>query len=91
MELQEIRKELDKIDDEILRLFEKRMELCIEVGKDKIRTGKKIYDQEREENKLEVLSKKATGDFNKEAVKELFTHIMELSRRLQHETFKELE
>ena len=89
MELQEIREQLDEIDQDILALFEKRMELCIEVGENKKKTGKQIYDREREEQKLNTLTNLATGDFNKKAVKELFEHIMQISRRLQHEILKE--
>ena len=91
MELQEIREQLDQVDQEIVELFEKRMELCIEVGKNKRETGKKIYDQERERKKLDTLSQMVSNDFNKAAVKELFEHIMEISRKLQKETFPELE
>ena len=37
--LSEIREQLDEIDSQIVRLYEKRMELCTEVGthKDRIR------------------------------------------------------
>ena len=38
MDLQEIRKQLDSIDAEFVRLFEKRMKLCADVAEFKIRT-----------------------------------------------------
>ncbi len=44
MDLQEIRKKLDNIDGEFVRLFEKRMKLCADVAQFKIRTGKAVYD-----------------------------------------------
>lgn len=37
MDLKEIRKEIDATDDEILRLFLKRMDLCVGVAKYKKR------------------------------------------------------
>ena len=44
MGLEEIRKELDTIDREIVQLFQKRMDLSIEVANDKARTGKTVFD-----------------------------------------------
>ena len=40
MDLQEIRKELDVIDRELVKLFEKRMDLSVEVAEYKAETGK---------------------------------------------------
>ena len=40
--LSEIREQLDEIDSQIVRLYEKRMELCTEVGLTKIASGKKV-------------------------------------------------
>ncbi len=44
IDLQECRKEIDVIDKEILRLFEKRMEVCEDVAEYKIHTGKQVLD-----------------------------------------------
>ena len=41
IDLQECRKEIDRIDAELLRLFEKRMKVCEDVAEYKIHTGKK--------------------------------------------------
>ena len=43
-DLLECRKEIDVIDKEILRLFEKRMKVCEDVAEYKIHTGKKVLD-----------------------------------------------
>ena len=50
--LQECRDEIDKIDSEIIRLFEQRMKVAEDVAEYKIRTGKKVLDPERERQKL---------------------------------------
>ena len=42
-DLQECRKEIDIIDKEILRLFEKRMKVCENVAEYKIHTGKSRF------------------------------------------------
>ena len=38
-DLLESRKEIDEIDDSIIRLFEKRIEVCKNVAEYKLRTG----------------------------------------------------
>ena len=48
IDLQECRNEIDKIDSDIIRLFEQRMKVCEDVAEYKIRTGKKVLDPERE-------------------------------------------
>ena len=63
-DLLECRKEIDVIDKEILRLFEKRMKVCEDVAEYKIHTGKKVLDPKREQDKIEVLKESAHGEFN---------------------------
>ena len=86
MDLQEIRIKLDGIDTQIEKLFEERMRLCADVAEYKIETGKAVYDAKREQEKIETLTGMAEGDFNKQAVGELFLQMMTLSRRYQYQT-----
>ncbi|MCR4804002.1 MAG: prephenate dehydratase [Lachnospiraceae bacterium] len=88
MDLGLIRKDIDKIDSELTRLFQERMKLTYKVAESKIATGKKVYDKEREESKLAALSELAEDEFNSEAIRELFTQIMTISRRKQYALVK---
>ena len=54
-DLLELRDEIDKIDREIVSLYEQRMEIAEGVAEYKINTGKKVFDKEREVSKLETL------------------------------------
>ena len=63
-DLQQCRQEIDKIDNEILRLFEERMKVCADVAEYKIRTGKQVLDPAREHEKITTLKGKAHGEFN---------------------------
>lgn len=83
-DLEIIRKELDEIDDEILKLFEKRMEVCGEVAEFKIKNGRKILDKKREESKIAVLKGRASNSFIAHGVEDLFRQIMAMSRKLQY-------
>ena len=83
-DLKECREKLDGIDREIVRLLEERMAVCGQVAEYKIETGKAVYDGEREKQKLAAVREMAAGDQNKEAVEELFTQLMTMSRRYQY-------
>ena len=54
------------------------MRLCSEVAEYKIATGKAVYDAEREKQKIESVQAMAEGEFNKQAVAELFLQMMTL-------------
>ena len=84
-DLLECRKEIDVIDKEILRLFEKRMKVCEDVAEYKIHTGKKVLDPKREQDKIEVLKESAHGEFNELGAQELFQQIMAISRKRQYQ------
>lgn len=84
VDLLQSRDAIDTIDREIVRLFEERMKIAADVAEYKMQTGKKIYDKEREEEKLKSLSELAHNDFNKHGIVELFTQIMSMSRKYQY-------
>ena len=88
-DLQDIRVEIDQVDQEILRLFTQRMELACQVADYKIATGKKVYDKVREDEKLEKLSSYVDDGFSQQAVKELYTQIMSISRKKQFSILRE--
>ena len=82
-ELSEIRKQIDAIDRQLADLFKKRLDVAKEVAESKRGTGKKVYDREREEEKLADLGKYARDDFEQQGIRELFLQIMSISRKLQ--------
>lgn len=84
MDLLTCRKELDGIDSQIVELFEKRMEICGNVARSKIESGKAVLDTEREKQKLAAVKELAHGAFNQQAVCELFSQMMTISRRFQY-------
>ena len=52
MDLQDYRKQIDKVDDEILRLFTERMRICGEIAGYKMQNNLPVFDAARERNKL---------------------------------------
>lgn len=88
-DLERYRDEIDEIDSEIVRLFEKRMKVSEEVAEYKIKTGKQVLDPARESQKIHTLKEKAHGDFNSLGVQELFRQIMAISRKRQYQLLTE--
>ena len=88
-DLLKLRDEIDGIDNEIVSLYEKRMKIAEGVARYKIATGKKVFDREREVSKLNTLSAKATSEFTKVGIVELFEHIMAVSRKRQYQLLTE--
>ena len=88
-DLLQLRQEIDEIDQEMVRLFEKRMDVSRRVAEYKIANGKKILDRGREVQKLESLGELAHSDFNRHGVQELFQQIMAMSRKLQYQLLEQ--
>jgi len=85
MDLTKLRQQIDEIDTSIVELYEQRMEISRQVAEFKIKTGKKVFDRAREEEKLSVLRAMTHNDFNRHGIEELFEQIMSMSRKLQYQ------
>ncbi len=81
--LKELRNKLDNIDNELLELLNKRMDIVHEVGVLKAHSGGSIYRPEREReiiDRLEFLNK---GKLNRSAIEALFLEIFAISRNIE--------
>ena len=84
-DLVEIRQEIDRVDREIVELFEGRMKLCREVAEYKIENGKQVLDTAREKEKIKKIEGLVKEEFNRHAAGDLFKQIMAMSRKLQYQ------
>ncbi|MEY5016778.1 MAG: prephenate dehydratase, partial [Verrucomicrobiota bacterium] len=86
MELSDIRKQIDSIDDRILRLLNERADCVHEVGEIKRRGGLEIYAPEREEQVYRSLGEKNAsigGRLPGEAVRAIYREVMSASLALE--------
>ena len=83
--LEELREQLDQLDDKIAELYEERMEVCARVGEYKIQAGRKVFDRQREKEKLADVASKVKGEFNRKGIQELYQQLMSMSRKLQYQ------
>ena len=88
-DLWRLRGQIDEIDRNIVSLYEKRMKISEQVAEYKIETGKKVFDRQREEEKLAALTSLADNDFNRHGIEELFEQIMSISRKRQYQLLTE--
>lgn len=89
MDLLELRDKLDVIDAQIVELYEKRMDICRQVAEYKIEVGKKVFDRQREAEKLAKVRSLTHNEFNSRGIEELFEQIMSMSRKLQYRILAE--
>ena len=82
MTIDELRQEIDGIDDKLLALFERRMEIAKEIGQYKREKGLPVQNGEREREILRRLTEKARPDLAG-YTNALFTSLIEMSRDYQ--------
>lgn len=81
--LNELRQQIDEIDDQMLQLLNQRMEVVKQVGHLKQGQGSVIYRPEREAAIIERLHQKTKGLLNREAIEAIFLEIFATSRNLE--------
>ena len=84
--LQECRDAIDNIDNELLDLLNKRMNVVKRVGEIKHASGSAIYRPEREKeiiDRLSDLNKISNGYLNKGAIEAIFLEIFAVARNLE--------
>jgi len=83
MTLDELRIEIDTIDNKLLELYNERMEYVHQVGALKNTTGAPIYRPEREQAILNRLKKQNSGKLTDEAIDALFIEMFTVARNLE--------
>ena len=82
MTLEEVRRQIDAIDSQLVPLFCRRMDCSREVAKIKERENLPIFNAQREEEILNRVAQEA-GEYG-DAARMLYASIMQASRALQH-------
>ena len=83
MNIDEMRQKIDGIDDKLLELFERRMEIAKEIGQCKKEQALPVKDGERERIILHRLCEKTQPELA-EYVKALFLSLFEMSSNYQN-------
>ena len=82
MDLQQLRSEIDSVDDQIIRLFRQRMEVSAKIAAYKAEHNLPIYVPQREQEKLQDVAQKAGTEMDG-YMRALYRTLFELSRNYQ--------
>ncbi len=82
-ELLNLRKEIDKIDDEIVDLLNRRAGFVVDVGTIKRKAKSRFYKPDREREILERITARNAGPFPNDALKAIFREILSASLSLE--------
>jgi chorismate mutase len=83
MDINEIRNEIDRLDDELLRIFNERAILALKIGEIKKQSGLPVYDPEREKKIFQRMKNGNPGPLDDQAIVRLFERVIDESRRLE--------
>ena len=79
MSLDELRSQIDRLDDQILTLLVNRAELVHQIGQLKKDAGLEIYSPEREEQLLQTLVERNKGRLQPQSIRAVYREIMSAS------------
>jgi chorismate mutase/prephenate dehydratase len=85
--IQELRLEIDKIDENLAKLFQNRMKLVEKISLLKQNIGLQVYDKNRENYIITKASENVSPQF-KDYVKNFFIFLLETSRKYQNNQIK---
>ncbi len=80
-----LRKEIDRIDSEMARLFEERMSVVGKIGRYKKENNLKIFDPEREKQVIERNALRITDSSLQKYYKKFLIDLMDISKELQQD------
>jgi chorismate mutase / prephenate dehydratase len=86
MDLEPIRKKIDAIDCEVIKMLNERLLLAKEIGKVKREQGAEIYVPQREEEVFQRLADANEGPLTEKALRAIYREVMSASIALEKKT-----
>lgn len=83
LDINKLRDEIDGIDKQIVELFEKRMDVVLNVAKYKEERDLPIFNGDREAEVIEKNLKRLSNKAYKKYAEEFFNNLMDVSRKMQ--------
>jgi chorismate mutase len=83
--IDDLRERMDAIDDELLRLFNERAKLALEIGRVKKDLGLPIYVPSREEQIITRIQQENPGPLSPTSISRLYQQLIQESRTLEEE------
>jgi chorismate mutase/prephenate dehydratase len=84
-----LRKRIDRVDDQIVKLLKRRLRYVQQVGELKAQNGDQVYDPRREREIIARLCGKKPGALTSRELKTIYLRILRVSRDHQRRVFQE--
>lgn len=81
--LNDLRQDIDHIDDEVIQLLERRMAMSERIGREKSLNKQSFYDPEREEAIKRRITQMVDDRVKHQAIQSVYHHIFETSKGIQ--------
>ena len=81
--IDELRQQIDDIDEQLVRLLNARAERALAIGRAKRVLGLEVYQPAREKDVLDHVQAINNGPLDNRAVKRLFERVIDEARRLE--------
>ena len=83
MTIDQVRERIDALDRDLLRMFNERASLALEIGELKKERALPIYDPSREKRIFDAMSAANPGPLDNAAIIRLFERVIDESRSLE--------
>lgn len=83
MTIDDIRQAIDRLDSELLRIFNERASLALAIGEIKKELDLPVYDPDREKRIFDRMKAANPGPLDDGAIVRLFERVIDESRRLE--------
>lgn len=83
MTINELRTEIDRLDAQLLKIFNQRAALALQIGELKKEVGLPVFDPAREKKIFQRMKEDNPGPLDEQAIVRLFERVIDESRRLE--------
>ena len=83
MTIDEVRLKINQLDAQLLKIFNERAALALEIGEIKKQLNLPIYDPKREKLIFDKMKQENPGPLDDEAIVRMFERVIDESRRLE--------
>ena len=83
MTIDDLRREIDRLDSELLQIFNQRADFALKIGEIKKAQGLPVYDPAREKLIFQRMKTENPGPLDDDAIVRLFERVIDESRRLE--------
>lgn len=88
MDIEDWRDEIDKLDEQLVKLLNSRSQCAIELGRLKRELGLAIYSPDREKEVIAHVTSINHGPLDRRAIRRLFERIIDESRSIERVTME---